>query len=588
MGQYDTLDNKKGNIKHKKLLIILICLFVLCVGLLSFLYVYHRFFDKECSYSTNLYTYFVDDESVDKFIDGSSMTECGSDIKSKSIVYVYRIVEEDDNVLVYFDAGLHGGSGEDFVTLPKNGNYHEYMQDTSEYVEGDDIEYEDVGYLNLIITFVDSNIVSTLVSSACDILNTSNCDRNLSISGWTFDDSFEVTSDNWTNYEKYVLKQGAEWLSYTNGLEYLLTFVKDDGDYGFYPEFNSSTYFLRDVFDVYTAVSFTWKSLMSDTDYLLDSTEYMKEGLGYVDEYVASTDLEGAYSVNCMNIYSIISNIEECGSSCTTVLDSSFIERLVGFCNTYNTYDDAVELRKYKIDRNQYYADVMFKDVVALDGGDNIDVYDSDYVNSMDSHRLSGLAFSGDYVKGFAYWLYNLENSVDSSAKNTMLLESYRSYISNFTDDTWTYNYYGICEAGNVAMDFYEYTGDSRYLDDIEYIYKNGNILGNNLYKDENRGLSSYFIRESTSCMEFLLDYSVLKNDTVAYDMALELFVDRMNRSLDAKGFGGVVLQNGISSVDDASSVGVYFYDEYVVDGYTYYIALPSNQAYLLRVISKF
>lgn len=433
-------------------------------------------------------------------------------------------------------------------------------------------------YVKLTMFFKKPKTFSGLISTYCNILNIPNCTRKVDLDSWKLEKVNSVNVFNIKDFRNDVLKRGNEW------------FMKgplDGMSLKYSLENDSLTFFkgtLPDNLRVYYLINY-YNSLTNSFAYLSEDTEYVQSSLNYISSSFDSLDkvYSSKYkSVECRKVNNILDNIEKCGDICKKVLNDSFVKSIKDFCANYNNYESEYARYQNRISKN-FKRTNNFKDTGLVNS--TMELVDIKKVNDSKTHNLSLLSLTTDEIRDFGYWLYNIKNPVDKSA---VLAESYTSYIGMVKEMLKEQNY-GMCEIGNVALDYYNLSKDEKYLKDAKYIRENGNIVEKNILPTGIDYMSSYYLRESTACADFLLSYYNTTGDTIAYVDSLRILSDRMNRSLDGKGYVGVFLHNGYSANAEevVNKLPMAFYDVFLSGSIRTAFVNFSNQGYILSVISK-
>lgn len=552
--------------KIKRLLMTFLAIFlVLLISTSIYFLIFPK--DKECNSSIDYYS--TNDEQYNDIIKNGAIS-CSQEYTTvKYSAYINNITEESDKVILSFNSlNDNTDSINTVLNLPKTGNYKSFLTESN------------LGYFTIVFNFTKSKNISSVVSSFCNLLNLENCHRNISLDNWSLERIEDVNTSNVLQYQKDILKRGSKWLMLTTNMKAVMHIFDSTGINFRFFDYEDSALPYSFVSNS-RGISDTWKLLNDDTEYITNTAQYIKDTFNSLEKKD-----EDYSNINCLDIYSIIENINQCGEECSSILDNAFVTDLESLCKNNKTYENALaynlsNISKYK--NNGNYRSTMFKDFSNIVNG-NADEYDSNVVNDASNHSINTFSAASDSLKGFAYWLYNIKNP---SNKEEILKESYVSFLNNVKKDL-EYNYYGICEIGTLAMDYYSYTNDVKYMEDAKFIYENGNIVNNNVLPS---GISSYYMRESTACVDFLIRYNKATKDELSLRDALAIVSDRFNRSLEATGFGGSYLTNGILADSDDFEINskraVAFYDYIELDDSKQYVFFTDTQAYILSVLSN-
>lgn len=434
-------------------------------------------------------------------------------------------------------------------------------------------------YARLTMNFKKPKTFSGLISTYCNLLNISNCTRKVDLDSWKLEKVNSVNVFNIKDFRNNVLKRGNEWLmTRTFGKASLQYSLEHDG-------LILSTRDLADrlhlhyLVNYYNSVADSFVNLGGDNDYMERSLNYILSSFKDLNKVYVS----GYKSVECRKIHNILDNIEKCGDKCKKVLDATFVKEIKDLCVNYNNYEGEYARYQKRMSKNYHETDNFVDTGVFVSS--LIDVVDVKKAKDVNTHYPSVFSLTSDELRDFGYWLYNIKNPADKSA---VLAQSYTAYIGMVKEMLKEQNY-GMCEIANVALDYYNLSKDEKYLKDAKYIRENGNIVEKNVFPTGIDYMSSYYLRESTACADFLLSYYNTTGDTTAYVDSLRILADRMNRSLEGKGYVGAFLGHGYSASTDEDLVNfpVGFYDMYVGNGMRDSLIDFFAQAYILSVISK-
>lgn len=434
-------------------------------------------------------------------------------------------------------------------------------------------------YVKLTMFFKKPKNFSGLISTYCNVLNLPNCTRKVNLDSWKLEKINSVNAFNIKDFRNDVLKRGNElFLNYQNlgSFKYDLEF---DG-LKFSSNRISQPFAVHFLIKYYLSISSAWSSQLDNHGYMKDSLEYMYSSFADSDKTFSSAVSK---SVECRKIHNILDNIEKCGDTCKKVLDDNFVKKMKELCVSYNNYDS--EYARYKKRKSKNYKETENFEDTGLLISKLTDIVDIVKVRNIETHSNSMLSGTSDDLRDFGYWLYNIKNPADKSA---VLAQSYTAYIGMVKEMLKEQNY-GMCEIGNVALDYYNLSKDEKYLKDAKYIRENGNIVEKNILPTGIGYMSSYYLRESTACADFLLSYYNTTGDTMAYVDSLRILSDRMNRSLEAKGFAGAFLREGYTAapIEDLDKYSISFYDTFLNNNMRSAFVDFANQAYILSVISK-
>lgn len=453
------------------------------------------------------------------------------------------------------------------LSLPK-----ENKEVDSTLLQGDD----GTEYARLTMNFKKPKTFSGLISTYCNLLNISNCTRKVDLDSWKLEKVNSVNVFNIKDFRNDVLKRGNEWLMENNVSSYIkYVFLENDLKLISAKMLDNSV--LSGLVDIGLSVSNSWTDLATDDGYLYNSLKYLKTSFSSSNK----TFTQGVYPVNCLHVSVILNNIEKCGDTCRSFLGKVFLDEMKNLCLANNNYESEYARYQKRMSKN-------FKETDNFEGtgllvSNLTGVVDAKKINDETTHyNPSILATTTDDMRSFGYWLYNIKNPTDKSA---VLAQSYTAYIAMVKGMLKEQNY-GMCEIANVALDYYNLSKDEKYLKDAKYIRENGNIVEKNVLPTGIDYMSSYYLRESTACADFLLSYYNTTGDTTAYVDSLRILADRMNRSLEGKGFAGAYLKNNYTLPDYDGLFG--FYDSFSFNS-TQRAASFSllDGAYILSVISK-
>lgn len=433
-------------------------------------------------------------------------------------------------------------------------------------------------YARLTMNFKKPKTFSGLISTYCNLLNISNCTRKVDLDNWKLEKVNSVNVFNIKDFRNDVLKRGNEWFVTGSLGEMSLQYSLKQEDLVFYKGSLTDNFRLYYFINYYNSLTNAFVHLSGDSGYMQDSLNYISSSFKDLNKVYVS----GYKSVECRKVYNLLDNIEKCGDTCKKVLDATFVKEIKELCS-YNNYES--EYARYQKRMSKNFKETDNFESTGLLVSNLTDIVDINKVNDVSTHNLSLLPLTSDELRDFGYWLYNIKNPADKSA---VLAQSYTAYIGMVKEMLKEQNY-GMCEIANVALDYYNLSKDEKYLKDAKYVRENGNIVEKNVLPTGIDYMSSYYLRESTACADFLLSYYNATGDTTAYVDSLRILADRMNRSLEGKGYVGAFLHNGYSanSEEVINHLPIAFYDIFLNDGVRTSFVDFSSQAYILSVISK-
>lgn len=434
-------------------------------------------------------------------------------------------------------------------------------------------------YARLTMNFKKPKTFSGLISTYCNLLNISNCTRKVDLDSWKLEKVNSVNVFNIKDFRNDVLKRGNE-LFFNN--QYLASFeygLELDG-LKFSSNEISRPFMMHFLTRYYLSISNAWFSQLNNDVYMKDSLEYIYSSFALLDKTFSSAI---SRNVECRKVHNILDNIEKCGDTCKKVLDDNFVKEMKDLCVNYNNYES--EYARYQKRMSHSFKETDTFVDTGLFVSSLTDIVDIVKIHDIGSHFRSVLSGTSDELRDFGYWLYNIKNPADKSA---VLTQSYTAYIGMVKEMLKEQNY-GMCEIANVALDYYNLSKDEKYLKDAKYIRENGNIVEKNVLPTGIDYMSSYYLRESTACADFLLSYYNATGDTTAYVDSLRILADRMNRSLEGKGYAGAFLREGYTaaSIEDLDRYSLNFYDTFSNNNMRFAFIDFANQAYILSVISK-
>lgn len=435
-------------------------------------------------------------------------------------------------------------------------------------------------YVKLTMFFKKPKTFSGLISTYCNILNIPNCTRKVDLDNWKLEKVNSVNVFNIKDFRNDVLKRGNEWLMKFGGVPMVKHKFEVDGiQMNLYGYSNPSE--LYSFVNTVLPISGSWKYLKDDAEYMEKTSEYVKSSFQSIDKNYN----ENITKVSCLKVGKILENIEKCGVQCKNLLEVSFVKEFKDLCLNNNNYES--EYTRYKKRMLKNFKEIDSFQNTGLLTSRLTDFIDKSKVNDENTHSLSVLSSTADYMRGFGYWLYNIKNPADKSA---VLAQSYTAYIGMLKEMLKEQNY-GMCEIGNVALDYYNLSKDEKYLKDAKYIRENGNIVEKNILPTGIDYMSSYYLRESTACADFLVSYYNTTGDTMAYVDSLRILSDRMNRSLEAKGFSGSYFTESYLvdsyDIDKSDKRPLAFRDSVFVDGKRIDIFLTDTLSFILNVITE-
>jgi hypothetical protein len=317
---------------------------------------------------------------------------------------------------------------------------------------------------------------------------------------------------------------------------------------------------------------------------MLGKSDIVNESLDFIKtdyEAISKDQGENSIPVDCYDVDILVKNIQSCGSKCSNVLDTTFQNEIISFCQSNNMYSNFVDKYNENIslskDPRTFTSISSISDVLDINEKDSLDI------NKYNTYEDKRFWQRSDFVKDFVYWLY-VHDKGDNKAN--IAYEAYTELLSYFK--ARNFNYYGICDVGNTALEVYKYTNDARLKSDAEYIYQYGEILETNTFPTGVKYMSGNVLRESLSCSSFLLNYSEIFDDKQAYSKAVTILKDRMDRSWATAGYpGGFGYDDDYKGTKMENEIGGGFYDFLVTDtGHTYRYDF-NNQAFILSLISR-
>ena len=435
-------------------------------------------------------------------------------------------------------------------------------------------------YARLTMNFKKPKTFSGLISTYCNLLNISNCTRKVDLDSWKLEKVNSVNVFNIKDFRNDVLKRGNEWLMKFGSVPMVKhKFEEGNIKVDIYSHDNPSD--LYSLINIVLPVSNSWHILKDDSDYISGTLDYTLSSFKSINRDYS----ENITKANCLKVGKILDNIEKCGDTCKKVLDNTFVKEMKDLCVNNNNYES--EYTRYQKRISQNYKETGSFEDTGLLVSTLTDIVDKSKANDDGTHYLSTLSETTDDMRSFGYWLYNIKNPTDKSA---VLAQSYTAYIGMVKEMLKEQNY-GMCEIANVALDYYNLSKDEKYLKDAKYIRDNGNIVEKNVLPTGIDYMPSYYLRESTACADFLLNYYNTTGDTTAYVDSLRILADRMNRSLEGKGFGGAYFTESylVDSYDVEKSKNrtLAFMDTVLVDGKRTNIFVPDTLSYILNVISE-
>lgn len=350
----------------------------------------------------------------------------------------------------------------------------------------------------------------------------------------------------------------------------------EDGNFSIKIQASLDETLLKDSISQYARISMVW-NMLKDRDIVNKSLDFIKTDY----ESISKNQGENSIPVDCYDVDTLIKNIKSCGSKCSNVLDTAFQNEIISLCESNNMYSKFVDKYNEKIslskDQRTFTSISNISDVLDLNEKDSLD---TKKYNIYEDKRFWQRS---DFVKDFVYWLYVHD---EGDNKVNIAYEAYDELLSYFK--ARNFNYYGICDVGNTALEIYKYTNDARLKSDAEYIYQYGEILETNTFPTGVKYMSGNVLRESLSCSSFLLNYSEIFDNKQAYSNAVAIFKDRMNRSWATPGYpGGFGYDDEYKGTKMENEIGGGFYDFLVTDsGHTYRYDF-NNQSFILSLISR-
>ena len=248
----------------------------------------------------------------------------------------------------------------------------------------------------------------------------------------------------------------------------------------------------------YVSMSLAWKSHSNDREFLETTSQIINDFLS--DSYFSDNNLYDTYLTSDASVaLNIISkNADACGSTCATILSSTLSK-----FNKYLTKKADNERENVFVSGSNY-----------LTGEEVTSAAEEDYYL---------LWLDGNSLKRQAYLLYETDNKYTSAQKQSVLLYSYYNYINNRYKDT--FKYYGAYNVADTALELYKYTKNPIYLDEVNYIYKNGDAMKYNGENAKDNGLIGYL-----SYISFYNNYKDLNN--LSSDDMMSLVAKNANRLL--------------------------------------------------------
>ena len=350
----------------------------------------------------------------------------------------------------------------------------------------------------------------------------------------------------------------------------------EDGNFSIKIQASLDETLLKDSISQYARISMVW-NMLKDRDIVNKSLDFIKTDY----ESISKNQGENSIPVDCYDVDILIKNIKSCGSKCSNVLDTAFQNEIISLCESNNMYSKFVDKYNEKIslskDQRTFTSISNISDVLDLNEKDSLD---TKKYNIYEDKRFWQRS---DFVKDFVYWLYVHD---EGDNKVNIAYEAYDELLSYFK--ARNFNYYGICDVGNTALEIYKYTNDARLKSDAEYIYQYGEILETNTFPTGVKYMSGNVLRESLSCSSFLLNYSEIFDNKQAYSNAVAIFKDRMNRSWATPGYpGGFGYDDEYKGTKMENEIGGGFYDFLITDsGHTYRYDF-NNQSFILSLISR-
>jgi len=554
--------------KVKRICVIGIILLVLLVVSLC---VYWSFKpqDRQCYMGMRYYTSDVDQYN---YVIQNGVTKCSGDEISFTLpIYTYGVKEDKNSVFI---TGVSANSLEKdaviALELPRNGKVIDFdnQNNTDEY-------------FNLILKFNRKKGISSLATTLCNLVNFKNCKRELLLEDWELDKLQHVTISNFESYQKSIIQKQVEWLFLVNGKK-SVSHIYGDKNIDFVFQDYTEEAKLYSLIHNFVGISSALVNLSDDQPYVHSVSSEMKNLFESINkEYKSGVSSE----VNCLDVHKVIGNIEKCGSNCKEVLGDDFTKELYSLCINNNSYEDLLSARIRAIEKYNgvpSYKSKTVKDLAPSELDFDINNYGE---VSRDTYYTAGFVSLIDSTRGFSYWVNNVKNIgnkeqiFDDMYAET--LELYKGLNEN--------NHKNICEVGNLALDYYEYTNDHKYLDDAVYIRNGAKLVDKTNLLESGQGFS-ISLRDYISCAEFLQRFSQIYGDADAYARSLNIIVERINKSFEAEGFGGAFLTNGYLSTGDSSSTSSRprgFYDTLKDGDFVEHLFVTDEQAYILSIISS-
>lgn len=446
------------------------------------------------------------------------------------------------------------------ISLPKNEAFEK------SFGENEDA----LGYVAINLKFITVKDFKGLYTSYCNLLRLNNCSKNILLDSW----EMKKVSEN-IDYSE-VSKGVVRWL--INGIknnqgEYVLVsnyiYMEDESKFWAFSSPDEPFTKGRLVSKLLVGLSNSWKSIKTDEALLKDTLVYMKS---MFEREMNGDSTEG---VSCFDVETVKKNIEECGTACSSVLDSAFVNKYSELCKKDTTW---VSLGQEFVSKISIKEDTFTKMGKSL-SSTAITSYE---IRGEDPNKYEPrlVSVSSDAVD-YAYWLYNQSSVVN---KSEALSNSYKYMLDAYAK--YGKQYYGVCNVGKVALDYYFYSKEQKYLDDAVYILTNGSILGNNiLFADSAVPYSSMVLGESVACMEFTNKFSkiVKEGSSTLSNMTDVLLRDRVLRSWDMVGYAGYVenKKKEFSKVDGG------FYTYSYLNSYPQFLYPVLENVFILNLISS-
>lgn len=449
------------------------------------------------------------------------------------------------------------------ISLPKNESFDKSFGE----------EEGALGYVTLDLKFTVVKDFNGLYTSYCNLLKLGNCSRNISVSSWEMK---KVSEDiDYSEVSKGVVRWLINGIEGSEGNKILVSsysYIDNNGSL-LWAYSSPSTVYEKNklVSKLLVGLSNSWRGIKTDQALLRDTLVYMKS---MFEREMNGGSTEG---VSCLDVEIVKKNIDECGTVCSSVLDSTFVNKYSELCKKDTTWVSADK---------EIFSNVNIKESTLVEMNKSlsptaITPYELREKNATPyESRLSSI--SSDVID-YAYWLYNHSSVVN---KSEALSNSYKYMLNAYAK--YGKQYYGVCNVGKVALDYYSYSKEQKYLDDATYILTNGSILGNNiLFADSAVPYSSMVLGESVACMEFTNKFSkmVTEGSEALSSMTDILLRDRILRSWDMVGYSGIVLS--VTKSGKKMNGGFYgYYPVYMDDSPTFRYYILDNLS-ILNVISS-